>query len=231
MQVQAQTLHGLGGVGKTQLALEYAYRHQTDYDLIWWVTAEPPAAIPGQLVALARRLGLPEQAEQAETIGALWDALRQRDRWLLVFDNAEDPRDLRPWWPPDSGRVLVTSRHPIWAGPATALAVDVLPHTEAVAFLRRRLGRDDPDFDLLAAALGGPAVGVGAGRRLPGRDRNHSRGVPPSAQSARSRVVRPRPPNDHRKDDRDHLGNLTATTSRTGAYRRGPAGAVRVSGR
>jgi tetratricopeptide (TPR) repeat protein len=154
VQVQAQTLHGLGGVGKTQLALEYAHRHQADYDLIWWVTAEQPAAIPGQLVALARRLGLPEQTKQAETIGALWDALRQRDRWLLVFDNAEDPADLLPWWPPDFGRVLVTSRYPNWAGPASTLVVDVLPRPYAVAFLRHRLGRDDPDFDQLAAALG-----------------------------------------------------------------------------
>jgi hypothetical protein len=111
VQVQAQVLHGLGGVGKTQLAREYAHRHQGDYDLIWWVTAEPAVGIPGQLVALARRLGLPEQAEQAETIGAVWDALRQRDRWLLIFDNADDPADLRPWWPPDSGRY--------WSRPAT----------------------------------------------------------------------------------------------------------------
>jgi NB-ARC domain len=154
VQVQAQALHGLGGVGKTQLALEYAHRHAGDYDLIWWVTAEPAAAIPGQLVALARRLGLPEQLEQAETVSVLWDALRQRDRWLLIFDNAEDPADLRPWWPPDSGRVLVTSRYSSWAGPASTLAIDVLPRTEAVAFLQHRLGRDDPDFNRLAEALG-----------------------------------------------------------------------------
>ncbi|HEV8647844.1 MAG TPA: NB-ARC domain-containing protein [Actinomycetes bacterium] len=108
VQTQAQTLHGLGGVGKTQLALEYAHRHAGDYDLVWWVAAEPPAAIPSQLVALARRLGLPEAAEQAETVHALWDALRQRERWLLIFDNAEHPTELRPWWPPGAGRVLVT---------------------------------------------------------------------------------------------------------------------------
>jgi tetratricopeptide (TPR) repeat protein len=154
VQAQAQTLHGLGGIGKTQLALEYAHRHARDYDLIWWITAEPSAAIPGQLVAFARRLGLPERPEHDETVQALWDALRQRDRWLLVFDNAEDPADLRIWWPPGSGRVLVTSRHPTWAGLASTIAVDVLPRMEAVAFLRHRLGRDDPSFDGLAAALG-----------------------------------------------------------------------------
>jgi tetratricopeptide (TPR) repeat protein len=154
VQVQAQALHGLGGVGKTQLALEYAHRHAGDYDLVWWVAAEQPAAISGQLVALARRLGLPEAAEQAETIHVLWDALRQRDHWLLVFDNAEHPSDLRPWWPPDSGRVLVTSRNPSWAGLATTVSLDVLPRAEAMAFLQRRLDRADPAFDQLAAALG-----------------------------------------------------------------------------
>jgi len=87
--VQAQAVHGLGGVGKTQLAIEYAHRHQADYDLIWWITADQPLAIPGQLVALARRLGLADAPEQAETIRSLWDELRRRDRWLLIFDNAE----------------------------------------------------------------------------------------------------------------------------------------------
>jgi hypothetical protein len=112
------------------------------------------AAIPGQLVALARRLGLPEQAEQAETVHVLWDALRHRDRWLLVFDNAEHPTDLRPWWPPSSGRVLVTSRNPTWTGLAATVPVDVLPRAEAVAFLQHRLGREGPALDQLAHTLG-----------------------------------------------------------------------------
>jgi NB-ARC domain len=87
--VQATAIHGLGGIGKTQLVLEYAHRHLGHYDLIWWVTAAQLAAIPGQLGALARRLGIAEAADQAETVAVLLDELRRHGRWLLIFDNAE----------------------------------------------------------------------------------------------------------------------------------------------
>jgi tetratricopeptide (TPR) repeat protein len=152
--VQAQALHGLGGVGKSQLAVEYAHRHLGEYGLIWWVTAEQPLAVPGQLVALARRLGIPEAAEQAETIQALWDELRQLDRWLLIFDNADDSRTLRPYWPPSNGQVLVTSRNPAWASLAATVGVDVLSRGEAIMFLRRRAGLDAKAAEALAEALG-----------------------------------------------------------------------------
>jgi tetratricopeptide (TPR) repeat protein len=153
--VQAQALHGLGGIGKTHLVLEYAYRHASDYELIWWVTADQPAAIPGQLVALASRLGLPEQVEQAETVAALLDELRHHDRWLLIFDNAEDPRDLHPSWPRGGGgHVLVTSRNPAWAGLAATVPVEALSRVEAIRFLRRRAHLDEQAADALAEALG-----------------------------------------------------------------------------
>jgi tetratricopeptide (TPR) repeat protein len=153
--VQAKAIHGLGGIGKTQLVLEYAYRHADDYDLVWWVTAEKPATVPDQLVALARRLNMPEAAEEAETINILMDELRQHGRWLLIFDNAEHPQDLRAYWPSgDRGHVLVTSRNPAWGGLASTVEVDELSRGEAVTFLRRRLGRDDPALDRLADALG-----------------------------------------------------------------------------
>lgn len=72
--VPAVALHGLGGVGKTQLAIEYAHRHTVDYDLVWWVEAEEPLVILSELVALAHRLGLPERANQEEQIRLLWDS-------------------------------------------------------------------------------------------------------------------------------------------------------------
>jgi tetratricopeptide (TPR) repeat protein len=153
-----RVLHGLGGVGKTQLALEYAHRHADDYRIRWWVPAEQPAAIPSHLGALARQLGILEHAEQAQTIAALHAELGRRDGWLLVFDNAEDPHDLHPYWPSAStergGRVLVTSRNPNWQPIAATTPIDVLPRPEAIAFLQWRASIHKDDADALTEALG-----------------------------------------------------------------------------
>ena len=55
--VTVQSLRGMGGVGKTQLATEFAYAHAGDYDLVYWIAAEEPATIPDQFTALARPAG------------------------------------------------------------------------------------------------------------------------------------------------------------------------------
>jgi len=151
-----QVLHGLGGVGKTQLAAEYAHQHAADYQIRWWIPADQPAAIPGRLLALAHRLGIPELTDQAETIATLLDELGRSDRWLLVFDNAEEPRDLRPYWPAtqSGGRVIVTSRNAYWQPFAASVPVGVLPRPDAIAFLQRRAGLDHDHADALAEALG-----------------------------------------------------------------------------
>jgi tetratricopeptide (TPR) repeat protein len=149
--------HGLGGIGKSQLALEYCYQHAGDYQLIWWVMAKsPPVAITG-VAALGPRLGLSPAVEQAEQAAGVLAELGRREGWLLVFDNVERPGDLDGLLPTGGrGQVLVTSRNPVWGRLATPLRVDVLEHEEAKAFLLRRSGdTDHVAATALAEELGG----------------------------------------------------------------------------
>ncbi|MEV0533900.1 FxSxx-COOH system tetratricopeptide repeat protein [Kitasatospora sp. NPDC050463] len=154
----SQTLYGLGGIGKTQLALEYAHRYRAEYDLIWWIDAEQTESVALALAGLARRLGLPVGDSVAEAAEAAREALGRgtpTTRWLLVFDNADEPADLRPYFPDGPGRILVTSRNLGWTRAADALEVDVFTRRESAEHLRRRVrGLTTGDADAVAEALG-----------------------------------------------------------------------------
>jgi tetratricopeptide (TPR) repeat protein len=150
-------LHGLGGVGKTQLALEYTYRFAPDYDLVWWVRAEDASSLTGDYAGLAGPLNLPgkESADQGTQVVAVRQWLSQNGKWLLIFDNAGEPQDLTAYRPQGGGgEVLITSRNPVWLGVARPLDVKVWDRDESVAFLLKRTGREEAAGEGEQAAAG-----------------------------------------------------------------------------
>lgn len=156
-------LHGMGGIGKTQIAVEYIYRNKQRYDVIWWVQATRSTQIRKSLTELAQRLKLPESEETLTAVPAVLEALRigvPHNRWLLVFDSAEDPEIVRQFFPqgmPDKvhGHILVTSRNPSWTGDAQPLEVAVFDRAESKQLLSARGSElDAAAADRISSKLG-----------------------------------------------------------------------------
>jgi tetratricopeptide (TPR) repeat protein len=151
--------HQLGGVGRTQLAVEYAHRWASTYELVWWISAEQTAGMRASLVGLAQQLGLPEARDINRTLGAVRDALSRGEpyrNWLVIFENANRPEDIKPYLPSGAGHVLVTSRNPRWtAEVAQSVPIDVFDRADSVDFLRARTPEVSAvEADRLAAHLG-----------------------------------------------------------------------------
>jgi hypothetical protein len=133
-----QAVTGMGGVGKTTTAIEYANRHRDKFDIAWWVPAEDTSLILDNLFALACALDLAGSTDASEVgVARLRAELAHRHRWLLVFDNAENPRAVTPYLPEGPGQVLITSRNPNWRNVATAVGVAQFARHESVTLLQR----------------------------------------------------------------------------------------------
>lgn len=157
--VLAHALHGMGGVGKTQLAIEYAYRYSEMYDVVWWISADQLPLVRSALAALAPRLDIETASGRVDdAVVAVLDSLRRGEpypRWLLIFDNADQPEEILELLPQGTGDVIITSRNHQWDRVADTVEVDVFARQESLAFLRRRVtGISEFDADRLAEELG-----------------------------------------------------------------------------
>jgi tetratricopeptide (TPR) repeat protein len=139
-------VQGMGGVGKTSLAIEYAHRFRGLYAGVCWCPAETRTGLLSALAGLAVTMGAATtdetDVEKAAKAG-LRRLAEQRATWLLVYDNVPAPNAIADLLPSAGARLLITSRFSDWSELAEEVPLDVLPLEEAVVFLQNRTARSD----------------------------------------------------------------------------------------
>ena len=150
-------LSGMGGAGKTSVAVEYAHRRAAGLGVVWQLPAEDPAGLAAGFAELAAHLGA---GAGGDPVGRVHAVLARRDDWLLVFDNVSAPGAVAGLVPPAGrGRVVITSQFGSWPG-RQVLEVPVLDQAVAAGFLLDRAGAAGPAEEVAALELAGELGGL-----------------------------------------------------------------------
>ncbi len=136
-----QALSGLGGVGKTQTAVEYAYRYRYEYEAVLWARAESADTLASDFLSIAEILNLTEEnvKDQRQIIDALKDWLNQNTHWLLILDNVEDLEMISNFLPTENkGHILLTTQIQAMSGWAQRVPIGTMEQQEGALLLLRR---------------------------------------------------------------------------------------------
>jgi serine/threonine protein kinase/tetratricopeptide (TPR) repeat protein len=167
----AHALSGLGGVGKTQVALEYAYRYGTGYQAVLWARAETREELHASFTEIAGLLDLPQKEDEAQEviIQAVKDWLSRESNWLLILDNADELALLSAFLPTRfSGQVLLTTRAQATGKLARRWEVETMDENVGALLLLRRAGLIAPDASFDAAELSDQAQAKAVTKELGG---------------------------------------------------------------